>query len=77
MGDCVESCSKVKEDEYGEMSGICCHEKVVGDLCQSCFGAVMRTETRLKLFIEGIVSEMIMDLCSNHFFQDFGQKRKV
>ena len=77
MGDCVKGCSEVKEDEYGKMSRICCHQKVVGDLCQSCFSAVVRTETRLELFIEGIVSERIMNLCSNHFFQDFGQKRKV
>ena len=30
----------------------------------------MGMETRLNLFIEGIVSEMIMDMCSNHFFQE-------
>lgn len=52
LRETVSKAAEVKEDKYGEMSSICCHKNVTGDLCQSCFGAVVRMEPRLKLFTE-------------------------
>lgn len=45
MENRVESCGQVKEDEYGETSGICCHDQT-------------RMEAKFKLFLEGIVSKV-------------------
>ena len=50
MGDSVKSCGKVKENEYGEKSRICCQENVFFDFHQGCFCAVRWTEMEgLKL----------------------------
>ena len=46
----VKSCSEVQEDEDGEVAGVCGEEDVVGDFQESCFSAVLGTETGLKWF---------------------------
>ena len=46
----VESGCEVQEDEEGGRAGIGCHEDVISDPDQCCFGAVGGAETRLEFF---------------------------
>ena len=48
--DGVESCSEVKEDEDGEVVGVCREEEVIGYFQDGFFSAVLGTETGLKWF---------------------------
>ena len=48
----VEGCSEVQEDEEGRRAGVGCHEDVICDSDQNCFGTVSRVETRLIFFVE-------------------------
>ena len=54
-----------------ETTRISSHEEVIGDLDESCFGAVEGTETRLELFLQVIMGEMGVKLRRNVFFLKF------
>ena len=58
----------LKEDEDGDNTRISSHEKVVSDLDESCFSAMMGTETGLELFIHVVIGEMGMELRNVFFF---------
>ena len=55
MSNGVKSCRQAEEDKDGEESRISCHEEVVGDFYECCFGAVKWAEAGLELFIKVIV----------------------
>lgn len=52
-------------------------EKIVGDLEECCSSTVERSETRLKLFKKIIVRKVEMDLRSDSFFKNLGEKWKI
>ena len=68
MRNGVEGRTQIEEDEDGDETGVSCHEEVVGDLYEGCFCAVAGTETRLELFVQGIIGELRVKLRSNIFF---------
>ena len=77
VGDCVEGCREVQEDQNTDVARICSNEEVVGDLDEGRFCAMACPETRLKGFIELMVGHVLLELGSNCPFQDFAKERKV
>ena len=55
VGNSVECCAEVEEDENCK-SVISCTEEVVGDFDKGCFSAVFWTETGLESFMEVVVT---------------------
>ena len=47
MGDCVEGCREVQEDQNTDVARICSDEEVIGDLDEGCFCAMACPEARL------------------------------
>ena len=64
MGDCVEGCREVQEDQNTDVARICSDEEVVGDLDEGSFCAMACPETRLKGLAGSYVSHLGQDLAS-------------
>ena len=60
VGDGVKCCTKVKEDEDGERTGISFNKEVISDFYEGSFNAVVGAETRLERVIKGILCKMCM-----------------
>lgn len=77
MGNRVEGCRKVQEDEDTDVAGVSCKEEVVGDFNEGGLCAVVSSEAGLKRLIELMVGHMLMKLGGHCSFQDFTKERKV
>ena len=58
VGDSVECCAELEEDENCKKSGVSCTEEVVGDFDKGCFSAVFWTEPGLERFMEVVCVEV-------------------
>ena len=58
MGDSVECCAEVEENESCKKSGVSCTEEVTVDFDKGCFSAVFWTETGLEGFMDVVYNEV-------------------
>ena len=77
MVNCVETATEVNQREQADISPVHGPSHVVGNGYQSCCSAVLRAEAALVRAVQGVPSQVVVNLFEDNFLNYLADARYV
>ena len=77
VGNGIEGCREIEEDQETDVAGVGCHEEIVGNFDQGGLCTVVCSVAGLEGVEEFVVGHVVMKLYGNNSFQGFTEEGKV